>query len=144
MADTPLLKLEESWVFGMLWPKRLLIFEDRIETHSSELLRETVETTRYGEIGEIVVGGGGWSASLLIKRRDKPILLRGVEEDAAARAKSLIEERVSRPVDTDHQTFSDAPARTDLIRKLAELRDAGVLSPEEFEAKKGALEEGDH
>lgn len=144
MPDTPLLEIEESWVFGMLWPKRLLIFEDRIETHSSELLRETVETTRYAEIEGVVVGCGGWSANLLIKRRGKPILLRGVEESAAARAKYLIEERIPRPSDTGHPNSSEASARMDLIRKLTELRDAGVLSPEEFEAKKKSVEERDH
>lgn len=136
MADEPLLELEESRVFGMLWPKRLLIFEDRIETRGSELLEETVETTRYGEVKDVVVGGAGWSTSLLIKRNGNPILLRGVEESAAGYAKTLIQERISRPA----EGRSDRP---DLIRKLAELRDAGVLSPEEFEAKKKAIDEVD-
>ena len=142
MADTPLLELEESWVFGMLWPKRLLIFEDRIETHGSELLRETIETIQYGEIEDVIVGGGGWSASLLIKHGNKPLLLRGVDEAAAGHAKSLIGERMARPADSLHQASSDTPTNTDLIRKLAELRDAGVLTPEEFEAKRKAVEEG--
>ena len=136
MADEPLLELEESWVFGMLWPNRLLIFEDRIETRGSELLQETVETTRYGEVKDVVVGGAGWSTSLLIKRNGNPILLRGVEENAAGYAKTLIEERISRPAE-------GRPNGPDLIRKLAELRDAGVLSPEEFEAKKKSIDEVD-
>ncbi len=141
MADTPLLELEESWVFGMLWPKRLLIFEDRIETHSSELLREIVETIRYEEVQNVVVGGRGRQTSLLIKRGDKPILLRGVEEAAAGYAKSLIEEHMTRPVGNSRRTSSKTHARIDLIRKLAELRDAGVLTPEEFESKKRVVEE---
>lgn len=145
MADTPLLELEESWVFGMLWPKRLLIFEDRIETRGTELLRETIETTLYGEIKAVVVGGRATSTSLLIKREGKPILLRGVEESTAAHAKTLIEERLSHATDspprTSPNTRKDDRERADLIRKLAELRDAGVLSPEEFEAKRKAVEE---
>jgi hypothetical protein len=136
LADEPLLELEESWVFGMLWPKRLLIFEDRIETRGSELLQETVETTRYGEVKDVVVGGAGWSTSLLIKRNGNPILLRGVEESAAGYAKTLIEERISHPAE-------GRPNGPDLIRKLVELRDAGVLSPEEFEAKKKSIDEAD-
>lgn len=131
----------------MLWPKRLLIFEDRVEIHSSELLRETVETIRYAEIEEVVVGGEGWSTSLLIKRRGKPILLRGVDEDAARQAKDLTEEHASHgahnlsPSSSD--TPSDATSGIDLVRKLVDLRDAGILSPEEFEAKKRAVEERD-
>ena len=66
MDRKPLTELEESWVFGMLWPKRLLIFEDRIELHDQELLRETVETTEYSEVEGVVVGGGVRSTNLLI------------------------------------------------------------------------------
>lgn len=137
MADASLLELEESWVFGMLWPKRLLIFEDRVETRGTELLRETIETIRYGEIKAVVVGGRATSTSLLIKRNGKPILLRGIEESTAAHAKTLIEERMSYATDSPPQN----PDKENLIRKLAELRDAGVLSPEEFEAKRKAVEE---
>lgn len=129
----------------MLWPKRLLIFEDRIETRGTELLRETVETTRYSDIKGIVIGGRAPSTSLLIKHKGKPILLRGVEESTAAYAKTLIEERMSHAVDSLPQRSlnvrEDEHERADLIRKLAELRDAGVLSPEEFETKKRVVEE---
>lgn len=143
MVDSPLLELEESWICGMLWPKRLKIFEDRIETHGTELLRETVEMTQYSEIEDIVVGGEGLSTSLLIKRGGKPILLRGVEEAAAGHAKSLIEDRMARPNDKRHRTSPATSTNTDLILKLTDLRDAGVLSPEEFETKKKAVEERD-
>lgn len=147
MADTPLLELEESWVFGMLWPKRLLLFEDRIETHSIELLRETVETTSYGEIKDVVVSGGGWTANFLIKRGGKPILLRGVEEGAAAHARALIEERLTQATDrfprTSPDTQEEIPTRGGLVRKPTQLRDAGILSPEEFVAKKRTVEERD-
>ncbi|MDQ4106930.1 MAG: SHOCT domain-containing protein [Actinomycetota bacterium] len=147
MADVPLLELEEYRVFGMLWPKRLQIFEDRIETHSSELLREAVETTPYREVEGVTVGGEGWSISLLIQRRGRPILLRGVDEGAARRAKALIEEYASGEANDLPRTSSGIPsssaAGSDLIRKLADLRDAGILSPEEFEAKKRAVEERD-
>ena len=144
LADLPLVELEESWVFGMLWPKRLLVFEDRIETRGVELLRETVEVIRYTEIETAVVGGGGWSASLLIKlRTGKPVLIRGIEEDAARHAGAMIEERVKRATNNSklpHEP-SDIPDSQALIRKLSELRDAGVLTREEFELKRKKLEE---
>ena len=128
----------------MLWPKRLLIFEDRIETRGTELLRETVETIRYRDVEEVMVGGRALSTSLLIKRKGKPFLLRGVEQDAAGYAKSLIEERMSRLPDNLFETSSGTLPEADLIRNLVELRDAGVLNPEEFEAKKKAVEERYH
>lgn len=143
MAESPLLELEESWVFGMLWPRRLRIFEDRIEISSVELLRETSETLEHGEISDVVVSGSGISASLLIKRRTgKPVLMRGVDVDAAYQAKVLVEERRSQiGSDPRAQESSEKQNTEDLIHKLADLRDAGILSPEEFEVKKRAVEE---
>ncbi|MGB3682798.1 MAG: hypothetical protein WA990_09980 [Rubrobacteraceae bacterium] len=136
MAEEPLLVLEESWVFGMLWPKRLLIFEDRIEARSTELLQETIETTYYSEIKDVAAGGGGWSVSLLIKRNGSPMLLRGVEEAAAEHAKTLIKDRI-------HRTPKGNLDAADLTRKPGDLRDAGILSDEEYQSKQRAIDEAD-
>ena len=127
----------------MLWPKRLRVFEDKIEVSSTELMRETVDTVEFAEIEAIVVGGRGASSSLLLRRRrGKPILMRGVDCDAAHRAKSIAEERMlwRSPTREPHESPEERNNKT-LVRKLADLRDAGVLSTEEFEAKRKALEE---
>lgn len=143
MAEKPNFELEESWVFGMLWPKRLRVFGDRIEVTSTELMREIVETVEFGEIEAIVVGGRGPSSSLLVRRRrDKPVLMRGVDQDAAHEVKTFVEERMSLasfPRDPDGSSKSQST--TALVRKLTDLRDAGVLSSKEFEAKRKSLEE---
>ena len=134
------MELEESWVFGMLWPKRLLVFEDRLEVRGVELLRETVEVIRCTEIEAAVTGGGGWSASLLVRlRTGKPILIRGIEETAARRAGALIEERVANGGKLTQEPSDISDPQT-LILKLSELRDAGVLTGEEFESKRKKLE----
>lgn len=97
MGDAALMELEESVIYG-LWPKRLRIFEDRIETQDFVLLRETTEAKKYGCIDNVTVSGEGLLVNLLIKgHRGKPILLmRGLNKDAAQRAKALIEERMAR------------------------------------------------
>ncbi|CAN5905763.1 hypothetical protein BH23ACT11_BH23ACT11_00020 [soil metagenome] len=137
MDHTPLMELEESWVFGMLWPKRLRIFEDRIEISSTELLRETVETVEYREIEDVLVGGSGPSSSILIRKHmGKPILMRGVDRESSHQVKTLVEERKSRWC----RKFQEERNAEALVRKLAELLYAGVLSPEEFEAKRRAVE----
>lgn len=139
MERAPLIELEESWAFG-LWPRRLLVFEDRIEVRDFELLRERAESRRYGWIEEVVVSAGGWGANLLITGPgSKPVLIRGVSEDAAERARAMIEERMARVHDNHSwaQGSSTAVPETGrLIRGMAELRDAGLLSEEEFEAKR--------
>lgn len=141
MSDAPLMELEESLVYG-LWPKRLRIFEDRIETQSFVLLRETTESRKYGWVDHVVISGGRPFANLLIRSHwGKPILMRGLNKDAAERAKALIEERVAKDRSLQPRKPSASSDAAELVRKLTELRDAGVLSQEEFEIKKAVAME---
>ena len=78
MSEKPLMELEESRIFG-LWPRRLLIFEDRVETHGTELLQETVAPLGYGQIDRVMISNGVWFANLLVGNRGgRPILMRGL------------------------------------------------------------------
>ena len=140
MAGAPLMELEESYVFGM-FPTRLLIFEDRIEVRDFELLRERTESRGYDRVDRVVVSGEGWLANLLISEKgQRPILIRGVNKDDAERAGALIEERVARSNEGHAKTTSPATIDEEgLIRNLTELRDAGVLSEEEFETKRRGM-----
>ena len=136
MAGVPLMEIEESWVFGM-YPTRLLIFEDRIEVRGFELLREKIESKGYDRVDGVTVSGAGWLANLVISEKGgRPILIRGVNKDAAERAGALIEGRAARAKGVPAQ--ASPPASVDeegLIQNLTELRDAGILNEEEFEAK---------
>jgi hypothetical protein len=135
MSEPPLMEIEESLIYG-LWPKRLRIFEDRIETQDFVLLRETSESREYGWIEHVTVSSTGMFANLLIWGHcDRPILMRGLQKHAAERAKTLIEERVARVGEdpTLSRRSSAGPDAARLIRKLGELRDAGILTQEEFE-----------
>ncbi len=138
MVGAPLMELEESLVFGM-FPTRLLIFEDRIELRGFELLREKVQSKGYDKVDRVVVSGEGWLANLVISEKGgRPILIRGVDRGDAERAEALIGERVARSTGSPTQ----ARPTTDeegLIQNLTKLRDAGVLSEEEFEAKRRAV-----
>lgn len=136
MVGAPLMELEESYVFGM-FPTRLLIFEDRIEVRDFELLRERIESKGYDRVDRVVVSGEGWLASLVISEKGRqPILIRGVNKGEAERAGALIEARVARANDDHTQSSSKTIDEESQIQSLAELRDAGVLSEEEFETKR--------
>jgi len=102
-----------------MFPTRLLIFEDRIEVRGFELLREKIESKGYDRVDRVVVSGEGWLANLVISEKGRrPILIRGVDKGDAERAGAL-------------------------IQNLTELRDAGILSEEEFESKRrGVMREG--
>ena len=139
MGAGPLMELEEAPYFG-IWPRRLAIFEDRVEVRDFELLREKTESKEYGWVDRVVVSGKGWFSSLLLMGREgEPVLIRGVSRDAAERAKVLIEERMPRANGRLMRSPEAAPDTERLMRALTELRDAGVLSEEEFETKRKEL-----
>jgi hypothetical protein len=138
MADAPLMELEESYLFGM-FPTRLLIFDDRIEVRGFELLREKVESRAYDRVERVSVSGEGWLANLVISEKGggRPVLIRGVNREDAKRAGALIEDRVVRAGrDQTREAPPEATEEEDLIRSLQRLREAGVLSQEEFETKR--------
>ncbi len=140
MVGAPLMELEESYVFGM-FPTRLLIFEDRIEVRDFELLRERTESKGYDRVDRVVVSGEGWLANLVIAEKGRrPILIRGVNRGDAERAGALIEERVAWANDNPMQASSPTTIEVEsLNRSLTELRDAGILSEEEFETKRRVM-----
>lgn len=147
VVGAPLLEIEESWMFGM-FPTRLLVFEDHFEVRGFELLREKVESKGYDKVERVVVSGEGWLANLMISDKEgRPVLIRGVNKDDAERAGALIEERAARARSSPAQATPPAITEKEaLIRSLKKLRGAGVLSEEEFEAKrKGVMrDEGTH
>ena len=140
MVGAPLMELEEPWVFGM-WPRRLLVFEDRIEVRDFELLREKTSRWGYDRIEGATVSGADWFSNLLVTvRGDAPILMRGLGKDAAERAGGLIEARATRS--NGRSSRPSPPPNPDaerLVRALVDLRDAGVLSEEEFEQKRAEV-----
>lgn len=136
MSNKPLMELEESFIYG-LWPRKLLIFEDHIELRTFELLQEKAEWREYGQIGGVEIPGKRRFTNLLIRdNQGRSILIRGVERVEAECARTLIEEQTARVRERSPQPGSPTP---ELIRKLAELRDAGLLSQEEFETKRNSL-----
>ena len=139
LGGTPLMELEEAPLFG-IWPRRLAIFEDRVEVRDFELMREKTASKGYGWVDRVVVSGRSWFSNLLLAGREgEPVLIRGVSRDAAERAKALIEERMIRANGQSVRSPEAAPDTERSMRALAELRDAGVLSEEEFETKREGL-----
>ncbi|MDP9437739.1 MAG: hypothetical protein M3P49_03185, partial [Actinomycetota bacterium] len=127
MGGAPLMELEEAWIFGM-WPRRLLLFEDRIEVRDFELLQERTRSRGYGWIDGVAVSRAGWFYDLLVTvRGSEPVLIRGLNKHAAERAGALIEERVMRANgNPSRPSPSPDPGAEHLLRALVDLRDAGV------------------
>jgi hypothetical protein len=68
--------------------------------------------------------------------------IKNVNKDGGKEMADLVRQRLSALKPSAPVDGSGGPASTDIpdqIRKLGELRDAGILTPDEFEAKKAEL-----
>ena len=140
MAERPLFSTKGSRVMNNDWsPKRLLVFEDRVEMKDPGLLKTQTQVMRYEQIAQVGVRSGFFYADLVIESRGGgSIVLKRLSRSAAKLAGRLINERLGRsffpatPTEAPNER-RDVP---ELLRELAQLREAGILTEEEFEAQK--------
>lgn len=152
-----LMELQGSRLKTKEWfPKRILIFEDHLELHDVGFLKKTIESLRYEQIAQVVLKRGIlWSELWIESRGGKSITAKGLSKEEAEEAKSTIHELMGQvagargsapwgtrgavPAGGETKSPSSVPDIPEQIRKLAELRDVGAISNEEFEAKKKDL-----
>ena len=135
--ETPLLDTKSA-AFGTGVPSRILVYENEIEVRTLRPPRRSVQRVRYEQIAQVFVNRGIVYAELVIETRGGGTLsLAGMSKPNAEAARALIRERLdAASTGAAGVSYSGAPEQ---IRKLAELRDAGILSAEEFETKKKDL-----
>jgi Short C-terminal domain len=100
---------------------------------------ESQEEFGLSSISSLEVGKKMTGEKLVIHAAGNNSEITGVmhgQADEIARQFRSLKQRASAP---STAAASPEPDVLDQIRKLGELRDAGVLTPEEFEAKKAAL-----
>lgn len=130
------------------------LFPDRIERYkaTSKLSftgmltggPEDVEVIPTKSVSSVQVKRGPWYHDVTIYASGNTIIL-SVDAADAERLRGLITEQILRGSSSSHPAAPPppaAPSGDDLIeqvRKLGELRDAGLLTPEEFDAKKSEL-----
>jgi hypothetical protein len=135
----------------------LLIFNDRIEFHEGTFfLKLKGDPIPMTEVKEVGIKKGRLTEKLSVEAMDsRSMTIGNLDPQKAANAKALIERRmamysnedisespiVPQPPEDD-RTAPPLAASADIpsqIRQLAELRDAGILSDDEFEVKKTEL-----
>ena len=120
-------------------PTRILVYPDEVEVRTLNPPRRTVQRVRYDQIAQVSVVRRIVFADLLIEARGGGTLtLDGMTKTNAEEAWAATQGRL----DTCEPSGPAPSVRADIpeqIRKLAELRDAGVLGEGEFEAKKRDL-----
>jgi hypothetical protein len=138
-GDQPLLELRTSPLLSYR-PDSLAVFEDAIVVENpSRVYGMDVQRVRYDQMAQVLVRHGVVFADLIVETRGGGTLeVRGVSKREAEYASTFIRERMASgpPRGPDESATRDIP---DQIRKLAELRDSGAITEEEFQAKKRDL-----
>jgi hypothetical protein len=142
VRDQPLLEAKTlaSGVFRTARPARLLAFEDAIEVRTAvNPLKKDVQRVRYDQVAQVSEKLGLIFADLVVETRGgDTLLVPGLTRQEARHVGAFIRERMlSGPAGGANESVPlDIP---DQIRKLAELRDSGAITNDEFELKKAEL-----
>jgi Short C-terminal domain len=151
-STEPLMKLQGG-------KKELLIFEDRTEVYEGFSEPRKLHRITAEQLKQVTLHTGWVFSELSVRSRDGETVTVGhLDQKKAKKAKEAIENQVPKPAAQEPpqpQFRKEAPLRSSatpdsknnteaadvphLIRQLAELRDAGLLSNEEFEVKKTEL-----
>jgi hypothetical protein len=142
-GDLPLAELKGSHAkTAEFRPNRVLIFDDRVEEHDRDFLKKRMQTIHFVHVAQISVKRGMvWSEVAIESTGGHSIVARGLAKTEADEAKKLLDRLLRESRGRGVATYS-APVQNDIpeqIRKLGELKDAGLISTEEFEAKKTEL-----
>jgi len=124
-------------------PNRILIFHDRIEEHDRGFLKSSMQALRYSQVAQVSIRSGVMYSELRIESTGgKEIIVSGLKNAQAVEARRIIEQKIdelqsspksmnqSPPIVSPKEDFAEQ------IRKLASLRDEGLLSNDEFAEKK--------
>ena len=142
----PLYEFKASRFKGgrMFTPNVIRVWPDRIEEYEHHaVLKKGTQTISFHQVAQVKLGKGlRWADVTVESTGGHVITLKGLPKADGDQVKGLIDNAVNETRNTDAVSAAPtAPAATqasvaDELLKLAQLRDAGVLSPEEFEEQK--------
>jgi hypothetical protein len=142
----PLYEFKASRFKGgrMFTPNVIRVWPDRIEEYEHHaVLKKGTQTISFHQVAQVKLGKGlHWADVTVESTGGHVITLKGLPKADGDQVKGLIDNAVNQTRSADAVSAAPtAPAATqssvaDELLKLAQLRDAGVLSPEEFEEQK--------
>jgi Short C-terminal domain/DNA helicase IV / RNA helicase N terminal len=145
--DAPVMEIKGTRVgTSEFRPNRVLVFRDRIEEIDPGFLKTRTKAIRYEQLAQISVQSGVlWTHLTFESTGGHSIVANGLKKPKAEEIRALVE-RLSAEARQQSRTVIAAPlaeqAKPDMadqLRKIAALRDDGILTDEEFDAKKKQL-----
>jgi hypothetical protein len=145
---TPLYEFQASRLKGgrIFTPNVIRVWPDRIEEYEHHALRKKeTRTISYQQVSEVSLSRGMvWSDISIESTGGKSLALSGVPKSDAEQVKRLLDDAVAAAKGgTSGSAVATVAASTpdlaDQLRKLADLRDQGILTDEEFTVQKAKL-----
>jgi hypothetical protein len=146
---SPLYEFQASRFRGgrLLTPNVIRIWPDRVEEYEYHALRhKQTRAISYQQVSEVRLARGlVWSTIAIESTGGRSVAMEGIPKADAERVKGLLDNAV---LTARGGGFAVAPPSApppptidvaDQLRKLAELRDQGILTDEEFAAQKAKL-----
>ena len=142
MASKVLLKLSGNVLLANSWKQQLEITDEGVQGEVIEGLRRTKMMLPYDRIAQVNLHRGVFAATLEIinKGGTGNLTVKGLNKDDGERAKRLIEEAILAAQTERRPANAGSPdSIAGEIQKLADLRDKGILSENEFQTAKEKL-----
>ena len=128
----------------MFTPNVVRIWGDRVEEYEHHaLLKKNTRAINYAQVAQVVMNKGlRWSDIHVESTGGHLIKLVGMKKAQASQAKTLLDEKVHAAKSPGRAAEPAAGPSLDVadqLRKMADLRDQGILTDEEFAAQKAKL-----
>ena len=124
-------------------PTVLRLYEQEIEASHGGLVSVTRQRVRYDQIAQVLVKRGLLYTTLVIESTGGHTLeVTGMTTRGAQAAREAIQERMRTTASLGSTTTPNARETSSIgtvLRELAELKEAGIITEAEFEAKKRDL-----
>ena len=131
----------------MITPNVVRIWNDRVEEYEHHAIRrKTTKSINYAQVAQVVMNRGlKWTTLSVESTGGHRITILGLNKGRAQDIKQMLDQRVHTAKVGIHvpavpaAPTSQADSIADQLTKLADLRDRGILSEEEFATQKAKL-----
>jgi Short C-terminal domain len=135
MPDKVLLKINGSLLFSNTWKQELVITESGVLGEVLRTGQRVKMSLPFDRIAQVNIIRGVFKADieLVNKGGADNLIISAVRKEDAEKAKSLIESMIKKTTTTSSASIADE------LRKLADLKEQGILTDSEFQTQKRKL-----
>lgn len=134
MSDRVLLRINGSLIFSNTWKQELVITESGVFGETLKVGKRVKMSLRFDRIAQVNIVRGIFKANIEVVNKGGAdnLIIRAVKKQEAEKAKGIIESMMKK-------TGTLPGSVADELRKLADLKQQGILTDAEFQTEKQKL-----